>query len=72
MYDADFEQRDVNMAADILPQQETKPTGNDEEDHAARISTHHKMKAQAMHGSNYEGEDVYGVRHRGCESIFQW
>jgi len=72
VYDADFEDRDVHVSADVLPKQEAEPASDNEEHHAARAATHNHMETQAIHRGDYKGEDKYGVRHRGCGSVFQW
>lgn len=72
MYDADFQECDIEAPADVLTQQEAEPACDYEEDHAARIATHHDVEAQTVHCGDNEGEDKYRVRHCSCDSVFQW
>ena len=72
MHNANLQQRNAQITADVLAEQETEPTGDDEEHHTPRVPAHNYVKRQTKHGGDHKGKYEYGVRHRGCDSVFQW
>ncbi len=72
MNDADSQECDIKVGANILTEQKPNPTCDDEEHHAARVATQDNMKCQAIHRCDHKGEDKNRIRHGSCDSIFQW
>lgn len=69
---ADAQDVALDAAADVLTQQKTNPTGDDEEHQPARIATGQDIKCQPIHGGDDASECEYGVGHDSCASRVHW